>query len=155
MKGNLLVLLVIALLTTSPSAGAIDVQDPINLSKGQRLACGAILCAVGIAIPESRSECTKVLRDWSIYVATLGPFKSKPKCPIVKNGGAGGSNVMSCRSIADPEYRKMCEDADNGKPQPGYHRCDEYTDGFQRFECENKCDQRYQAPDGGIVCFIE
>jgi len=148
--------LMAAILLMSSAPGlAIDIKDPVNLNKGQRLACGAILCGVGIVIPESRSECTKVLRDWSIYVATLGPFRSKPKCPIVKNGSSASYNTMSCSSIADQEYRQMCEGADSTKPQPGYHRCDEYTDGFQRFECENKCDQRYQAKDGGIVCLIE
>jgi hypothetical protein len=127
----------------------------VNLSKGQSLACGAILCGVGIVIPESRSECTKVLRDWSIYVATLGPFRSKPRCPILDKAGAtAGYNAMECSRISDPAYRQMCEEANNTKPAPGFHQCNQITDGFARFECENSCDDRYRGRDGGIVCQI-
>lgn len=130
--------------------------NAVNLNKGQRLACGAILCAVGIAIPKSHSECRKVLRDWSIYLATLGPFRSKPKCPIVNNADNSVTySTMTCSSIVDPEYRRMCEEAGGQKPQPGYHQCDTLVDGYQRFECENSCDRRFRDGRGGMVCLID
>jgi hypothetical protein len=129
--------------------------NTVELNKGQRLACGAILCAVGIAIPASHSECRKVLQDWSIYLATLGPFRSKPKCPIIANNQAVSYSTMTCSSIVDPEFRSMCDNANNTKPQPGYHRCDTIVDGYQRFECENSCDSKYKDRDGNLVCLVE
>lgn len=129
--------------------------NSVELKKGQRLACGAILCAVGIAIPASHSECRKALLDWSVYLATLGPFRSKPKCPIIASNQAVSYSTMTCSSIVDPEFRSMCDNANDTKPQPGYHRCDTIVDGYQRFECENSCDSKYKDRDGNLVCLVE
>tara|TARA_B110000211_G_C14046379_1_gene539155 strand:- start:747 stop:1352 length:606 start_codon:yes stop_codon:yes gene_type:complete len=91
----------------------------INLGRGRSLACSALLCAVGIAIPESHSECVQVLRDWAIYLATLSWFRSTPKCPIINaQGTVTGYNEVSCDSIQDVNMRQTCYDANNQRPRP-------------------------------------
>lgn len=106
----------------------------IDLGKGETLACEAILCAVGIAIPESHSECKKVLTEWSLYLATLGPFSSKPKCPSADAGGnITGWQEMKCETIQDTEMRQKCLDALGGGTGD---QCDSITDPVERIECE-------------------
>ena len=145
-----LVFLLLLLTITAQPAHAV------NLNKGQSLACGAILCGVGIALAESRSKCIKVLRDWNIYVATLGPFRSPPKCPILdRDGATAGYNAAECSAIQDLQYRQLCEESSDSKPAPGYYQCDQLTDVNQRYECENSCDHRYKNKNGATVCQVQ
>ena len=76
------------------------------------LACEAILCAVGIAIPASHDKCREVLIDWSVYLSTLGFFSSPPKCPKTDaTGMVVGWLEMDCNLIQDQELRLMCLNA--------------------------------------------
>tara|TARA_Y100000782_G_scaffold115267_1_gene156491 strand:- start:1229 stop:1531 length:303 start_codon:yes stop_codon:yes gene_type:complete len=60
----------------------------INLSGNEKLACEYALCVpIGLLISESRDKCLRVERRWKLYVATLGPFKSPPKCPLINANG--------------------------------------------------------------------
>jgi|GEM_PF-3186549 len=117
----------------------IEYQAPnINLSSGRGLACEALLCAVGIAIPASHSKCRSVLREWAIYLATLSWFRSTPKCPIITDTGeVVGHNDMTCDVIQDLESRQICEEANNirpGRNQP-VDPCAELV-GVERELCE-------------------
>lgn len=119
---------VLAMLITAPA-------HAIKLKKKNALACEAILCAVGIAIPASHSECRKVLTEWSIYLATLGPFTSKPKCPrIDKNEVIISWEEMKCSSIQDADLRKICEDAEGSGTGGG--SCTDLSDPKDIIECE-------------------
>ena len=124
----------------------------IDLSGGKGLACEALVCAVGIAIPESHAKCQEVLTRWSIYLATLSPFSGKPKCPKVNSEGATyGETEMHCSSIADSAARMQCESA---TLPPGDYICDEITNPGERFNCENQCDSGFFNGDGRQVCQI-
>lgn len=137
--------IVVLVLVTPAQAG-------INLNRGQALACEAILCAVGIAIPESHSECRRVLRDWSIYLATLGPFRSKPRCPRVNDVGNIYEEIeMFCDTIIDVDSRAECHAS---TIPPGSVRCDDIIDPDMRFRCETECDTRWQDGNGSMVCEI-
>lgn len=106
------------------------------LGKGQRLACEAIMCAIGIAIPESHNECRKVLIEWSAYSALLGPFASKPKCPKVdENQNVVGEQEVRCDDIQDAMARQQCHEATD-VPED----CSRITDRRQRMLCEQGCD---------------
>lgn len=136
---------VIAMIAPAHGAG-------VNLSRGQGLACEAILCAVGIAIPESHNECRRVLFDWSVHLATLGPFRSKPKCPRVNDVGSVVAEVeMICSTIVDPDARAQCDAA---TAPPGDYICEELTTPEDRFNCENQCDTGGINADGRQVCQI-
>jgi len=89
----------------------------VELGKHEAQACEAILCAVGIVIPASHDKCRQVLTDWSIYLATLGPFRKPPKCPMSDDDGkAIGEMDMDCKTIQDPELRQVCLDASSLPP---------------------------------------
>ncbi len=89
-----------------------------DLSSKSKLACEALICAVGIAIPASHDKCREVLTDWSIYLATLGFFSSPPKCPKTDaNGLIIGYEEMDCNLIQDTQARQMCLDA-QGDTEP-------------------------------------
>ncbi|MCG7556083.1 hypothetical protein [Pseudoalteromonas sp. Of11M-6] len=123
------------------SASLIFNSTPtLALSKGQGLACEAILCAVGIAIPESHNECRKVLTEWSIYLATLGFFRSKPKCPKKDpQDVVTGLESMECSSINNSELRNLCYQSN----QPEQN-CDKYSYGSpswhscEKYQCKNQ-----------------
>lgn len=121
----------------------------IDLKKGQTLSCSAIVCAVGIAIPASHNKCRKVLTEWSIFVATLGIFQSKPKCPRVDNKGVvTGYDEMTCSSIQDATLRKTCEDASNTGGDP--RDCGTFDTPKERIECLRECEE-----NGERICSIE
>ena len=144
-KHFLAVLIVFALVTPAKAAG-------VNLNRGQGLACEAILCAVGIAIPESHSECRRVLRDWTIYLATLGPFRRKPRCPRVNDVGNVYEEIeMICDTIVDIDMRAECHAATT---PPGPVPCDELIDPDMRHRCETECDTRWQDGGGRMICEI-
>lgn len=122
----------------------------VNLSRGQGLACEVILCAVGIAIPESHSECRRVLFDWSVYVATLGPFKRKPKCPMVdqNNVPTGAEQAASCSAINSAPERNACLAAQ--APPRGVYDCGSYSDPAERDECNASC-----SVNAGGLCYVD
>lgn len=89
-------------------------SNSINLSKGKGLACEAILCAIGIAIPASHSECKTVLKNWSLYLISH-PWDSTPKCPKTDaQSNIVGYIEMKCESIQDLELKNQCIAATNG-----------------------------------------
>ncbi len=136
---------VLALSWAAPSAAA-----GVQLKKGQGLACEMILCAVGIVIPESHSECRRVIRDWTIYMATLGPFKRRPRCPIVdaNNVPTGNEELVQCSAIQSPTERNQCYAAD--QPPRGVYDCDSYADSDERSACYASCSVRF-----GSTCFVD
>lgn len=122
----------------------------VKLKKGEGLACEAILCAVGIAIPESHSECRKVLTEWSLYLATLGPFRSSPKCP--KKDSANniiGYTEMDCKTIQDPEMKKMCLEATGTGTGDS---CADLSDPKERIDCECRSNPRGTKPQDRVQC---
>ncbi len=122
-----ILLLVILPLCFSQSAKARDI-----LGGGKGLACEAIICAIGVAIPESHAKCTQVLTEWSIYLATLGPFSSKPKCPKKdSDNNTIGYLEMDCNAIQHPELKQQClnaqrlpNDCSGYLGTPEYPRCE-------------------------------
>lgn len=139
-------ILIIALLTLSTNANAA-------LSRGEGLACEALLCAVGIAIPESHNECRQVLTEWSLYLATLGFFRSKPKCPKKNiNGHIVAYEEMKCSSIQNSESRNECEIA-SAPPE----NCDSYNMGSPEWEdCERyMCTNVHQKRGHPELCQVQ
>ncbi|WP_226669093.1 hypothetical protein [Microbulbifer aggregans] len=51
-----------------------------NIKSDEKLVCEALICTVGILIPESHSECVKVQTEFAIYLATLGFWEDPPTC---------------------------------------------------------------------------
>lgn len=89
------------------------IVSAVNLNNGKGLACEAILCAVGIAIPASHSKCKDVLKKWSIYLATH-PWDSTPKCPKINaESEVVGHILMDCDDINDNDTRQQCLNAEN------------------------------------------
>lgn len=126
--------------------------NSIDLSGGKGLACEALVCAIGIAIPESHAKCQEVLTRWSIYLATLSPFSGKPKCPKVNSDGAVYDEIeMHCSAIVDSDARLQCEAA---TLPPGDYICADITNPEERFNCENRCDTGRFNGDGRQVCQI-
>ncbi len=120
------------------TATNINMTPQINLGRGRTLACEALLCAVGVLITESRPKCLRVLRDWSIYLATLSIFRSTPKCPSVNaSGHVTGYNEMTCEAIQDVEMRNLCLEANNLRPAPVVPPRDpcDHLEGFEREIC--------------------
>jgi hypothetical protein len=65
--------------STNTSAQSHPQGCPI--SSKEELACGVLLCnPIGLVISKSRSECIKINKEWAIYLATLGPFRSPVRC---------------------------------------------------------------------------
>lgn len=121
------ILIIAFLFSASSNAGV--------LGKGQRLACQAIMCSIGIAIPESHNECRKVLTEWSVYAALLGPFASKPKCPKVdENQNVVGEQEVRCDDIQDDVARQQCHEATDVPDD-----CSRINDPLQRELCESGC----------------
>lgn len=139
-------IMIITLLTLSIQAKAGV------LKKGQALACEAIVCAVGIAIPESHAECSRKLAEWSVYLALLGPFASKPKCPKKDaSDNVTGYSEMRCDMIQDSNSRNDCEIA-SAPPE----NCDEYigTPGWE--ECEQyMCANVHQNNGNPELCQVQ
>lgn len=119
------------------------------LAGKEGLACEALLCAVGIAIPASHDKCREVLIDWSIYLGTLGFFKKPPSCPQEDaNGLTVGYSDVDCNLIQDIELRQMCLDA---RRPPSDDECSglEFDD---RAECE--CNKRNRKGGDRQICHI-
>lgn len=83
-------------------------SNAVNLNSGKGLACEAILCAVGIAIPASHSKCRQVLTDWSLYLASH-PWDSAPRCPRTDaQSNIVGYSEMKCETIQDDFAQQQC-----------------------------------------------
>ncbi|WP_299496377.1 hypothetical protein [uncultured Shewanella sp.] len=105
----------------------------LDLSSKSKLACEALLCAVGIAIPDSHDECREILIDWNIYLATLGFFSSPPSCPKTDATGlVVGFAEMNCNLIQDTSLRTECL---NARKKPPVNQC-EGLPPQQRARCE-------------------
>lgn len=141
---------IIALLAFALVSVTAPVSAGVKLKKGQGLACEMILCAVGIVIPESHSECKKVITEWTIYVATLGPFKKKPKCPMVdpNNVPTGAEQAASCSAIKSAPERNECLAAE--APPRGVYDCGSYSDPEERAECKASC-----SVNAGGLCYVD
>ncbi|MBS0044834.1 hypothetical protein KFE26_21440 [Shewanella sp. M16] len=132
-------ILTAALLLSASSAQAKNKNE---------LACEAILCAVGIAIPASHNECRKVLIDWNTYLATLGFFSKPPKCPKTDaTGMVIGYEEMDCDLIQDAQARQMCHDS----IKPPATGCAALEPEF-REQCE--CQERNRKHGGRFDCQI-
>lgn len=125
-----------------PSAKAIE------LSGKETLSCEAVLCAVGIAIPESHSKCRKVLTEWSAYLATLGMFREPQKCPKYDHKGKLiGYDEMKCSAIQDDKMRKICNDA---MGTGGYDNCnnvDQAQEPQRYYKCRQQCLSQRNCPE--------
>ncbi|MFY8352935.1 hypothetical protein AAEU29_20515 [Pseudoalteromonas sp. SSM20] len=141
------ILLVAVLLALSANAKAGI------LSKGQKYACEARVCAIGIAIPESHAECQAALTRWSLYLATIGPFGIKPKCPRKNaNDEIVGYDDMTCDSINDSNHRQECNNA-TAIPD----NCDQYDIGSHEWErCERyMCSNKHQQNGNPELCQVQ
>jgi hypothetical protein len=119
------------------------------LSGKEGLACEALLCAVGIAIPASHDKCREVLIDWSIYLGTLGFFKKPPSCPQEDaNGKTVGYSDVDCNQIQDVELKQMCLDA---RRPPSDNECSGLP-ADEREVCE--CEKRNRNGGGKRICNI-
>lgn len=119
-----------------------------DLDSKSKLACEALICSVGIAIPASHDKCREVLTDWSIYLATLGFFSSPPKCPKTDAKGiVVGYEEMNCNLIQDAEAKQMCLESQSREPA----RCSTLPP-FQREMCE--CRERNRR-NPAVSCQIK
>lgn len=94
------------------TATASAVQMP-NLKSKEKLICEVVLCTpIGLAIPASRSKCTKVIFEWSKYVATLGFLEKPPKCPIFNAQGQKVGSATKAKQVCNhSENPEVCREA--------------------------------------------
>jgi len=55
-------------------------EEGCDIDDDEQLVCEALMCVIGIAIPESAAECLDVNIRFAAYIATLGPLRSPPSC---------------------------------------------------------------------------
>ena len=124
-------------------AGAV-LACPIK--NDEQLVCEALVCAVGIAIPESHAECVKVQTKFAIYLATLAPWDDPPKCKnrdMNCNAVGNASNNIppnSCGTLSGQE-RINCElqmaKYEGVSPTA---KCESMTDPNQKAACFGRAD---------------
>lgn len=145
MKKTLIFTVLTLLISYGGTAKASD------LSSKETLACEALICAVGIAIPESHSECKKVLTKFAAYLATLGFFSSKPRCPKVAEDGVSIDwHDVDCDEIQDAAMAKLCRDASNPPPDS----CADLTDPQEIIACETRCNNNGPGQEVPRFCEI-
>lgn len=130
--------------------GTVKASD---LSSKETLACEALICAVGIAIPESHNECRKVLTKFAAYLATLGIFSSKPRCPKVAEDGVSIEwHDVNCDEIQNAELAQMCRDA--AGETPPIDSCADLTDPQEIIACETRCNNNGPGQEVPRFCEI-
>lgn len=132
-----------------------SVDSSAIMKKGQKLACEAFMCAIGVAIPESHHECVKKLVKWDLYLATLGPFGTKPKCPKKdEDENVIGYADVECHRITDPIYRNKCEEAERKRKGGGIiNRCEGLPPHLE-IECQLEECRRSRPGEPDRICQI-
>jgi len=136
-------LLFIALVTASTLTHSAPVTDPYKpfeglvggcpISSSETLVCSVILCnPLGMSIAAAVPACTAVNLKFAIYLATLGPFDSPPKCKARDKScnvtGRASNAEMSpeyCYNLSDKEHQDACTAALGAAP---VDYCDKFTD---------------------------
>jgi len=141
-----------------------DASKSCPMPSDERLVCEVLICnPVGLAIPESRSQCLKINVRFAIYLATLGFWDSPPSCKSRDKdcrvtGRATNQNLdpQFCENnLTDQDETEACWAA-IGLATEEY--CDRFV-GVQRDSCFNSriirddfCTQYAESSNQFNVC---
>lgn len=120
-----------ALADTSQDAKDFFNKNSCKIKSDETLICEALMCnPIGLAIPDSRSECLDVERRLVIYLATLGFWENPPKCMArdercnrtgraTREDGSTEVILPPINTDDDPTTPPIEDPCNDGKPDPG------------------------------------
>lgn len=139
------IIFIIILLTLKIQNVQAEIQE-CPMHDDEILVCEAVLCVIGIFIPESRSKCLQVNRKFAIYLATLGFWSDPPSCKKrdincnVTGEATADVDLNICDSLDNESDINACNAA-LGNANQEY--CDTFT-GEEKEECEANIPQRME-----------
>lgn len=93
-------------------------NDGCDIPSDEELVCEVLMCAIGIAIPESASKCAEVFREYAAYKATLGRFDSPPSCRSRNQNCERGDKISKNEDDQIDECRKQLGNINVGGSDP-------------------------------------